>query len=231
MQLVHNKHQSFGEEDQDRPCHFWFAVEKKGILETNHGAVLCRDFLCDTLVWKAKEKSPSSVYGWAYFGPVEKKYVSLVIDDFGKIEHNVKSILNPIEKKLEVKLTKVEKTDDGEHVWVKGDKWWMQTTVHFSWYTTMLRCLTHNKMFSELEDLRKFPTNDYLEGYGFDRFCKVVFCLPKLKVTQVSGTKNIKNHSNTTMHNYNGWSSNSDFGAEYKLKFAEYGEQFRALLT
>lgn len=228
MKLQHNnEYDTYGEEDQDRPCKFYWAVVKKGQLETNHGPVLCRDFLGDTLVWKAKEAPPCSIYGWDYTGPVEKKYTSLVITDFGNIIKNIQNILNPIEDELGIKNTQAEVTDDGAHVWVKGDKWWMLTTVHFSWYTTLLRYLTYSHSFKEFEQLREFPTNDWMEG-AFDTFKKLPYVLPELKITQVAGTK--KQYCNgNTIHDYNGWRSNC--GPEYKSRFTEYGEQLRALLA
>lgn len=230
MKLVHNKpHQSYAEEDQDRPCHFYWAKVKKGVLTTDHGPVLCRDFLGDTLVWKAKETAPSCIYSWSYDGDVEKKYTSIVLDNFGNIEHNVKTILNPIEEKIGVKLTTVEKTDDGQHVWVKGDKFWMTTTVHFSWYTTMLRYLTYDNAFEKIEDLKDYPTN-YWMNEAFPIFVKLPHVLKQLKVTQVSGTKDVKANGGHTMHNYNGWYNNTNFTG-YQIKFTEYGEQLRALLA
>lgn len=230
MQLHHNNpHESYGEETQDRPCQFYWAKVKKGTLYTNHGPVLCRDFLGDTLVWRAKETSVSSVYGWRYVGEVEAKYTSLVINDFGKIESNVKSILNPIEEKIGVKLTTVEKTDDGEHVWVKGDKWWMLTTVHFSWYTTLLRYLTYDKLFTAFSDLEAYPTNEWMDSEKFKIFEKLPYVLPKLVVTQISGTKDVKVVGSHSMHDFNGWNSNTDSG--YKGKFTHYRDQLHALLA
>ena len=229
MKLQHNNpHESYGEEDQNRPCHFYWAKKKKGILETNHGPVLCRDFLGDTLVWKAKEVAPGRIYSWVYHGEVETKYTSLVLDDFGCIEFNVKSILNPIEEKIGVKLTTVEKTEDGEHVWVKGDKFWMLTTVHFSWYTTLLRYLTWDKKFTAFTDLEEYPTNEWMDEKSFALFTRIPYILHDLKVTQVSGTKNVSSVGNHTMHDFNGWRAAVD---NYKSKFTEYGEQLRALLA
>lgn len=228
MQLQHNKpNESYCEEDQDRPCHFWWAKVRKGKLETDHGPVLCRDFLGDTLVWKAKEQKPCSIYGWKFAGTIEKKYASLVLDDFGQIVQNVKNILNPIEIKIGIKPTTVEVTDDGGHVWVKGDKWWMTTTVHFSWYTTMLRYLTYDRIFHKLEDLASHHTNYWMRD-AWPIFVKLPYALPKLKVVQVSGMKDPASHGKA-MHDYNGWLANTD--KEYKGKYTAYAEQLNGLLA
>lgn len=231
MKLQHNNPSlTYCEEGQDRPCRFYWGKVKKGVLETNHGPVLCRDFLGDTLVWKAKEVAPSSIYGWKYYGDVETKYTSMVLDDFGKIEDNVKTILNPIEEKIGVKLTTVEKTDDGKHVWVKGDKFWMLTTVHFSWYTTLLRYLTYPCVFQSFDDLDAKPTNYWMTEPGvFEIFKKLPYILKDLKITQVSGIKKVAEASGHTMHAYNGWYSNTN--QKSLAKFTEYGEQLRVLLT
>lgn len=228
MKLQHNKpHDSYGEEAQDRPCRFYFAYVKNGVLNTDHGPVLCRDFLSDTLVWKAKEETQCSIYGWKYTGKVEKAYTSLVIDDFGQIIYNVKSILNPIEKEIGVKLTTVELTEDGEHVWVKGDKWWMTTTVHFSWYTTLLRYLTWNKKFTSFDDLKAHPTNDWM-GEVFDKFKKLPYVLPQLKFVSVRGSK--PSCDGSVMHDYNGWYCNVT-NNKWKNKHTVYQEQLNGLLA
>ena len=226
MQLHHNRpNDSYCEEDQERPCHFWWAKLRKGRLETDHGPVLCRDFLGDTLVWIAKEQPPTQIYGWKFHGTVEKKYTSLVLDDFGQIEENI-FLLNVIEEKIGVKMTQVEVTEDGSHVWIKGDKFWMLTTVHFSWYTTMLRYLTYGIKFQSIDDFENYHTNGWMSN-AFPTFKKLPYVLHKLKITQVSGTKNVA-ELGRTMHEYNGWYANTKDG--YESKFTEYGVQLNALL-
>jgi len=224
--LQHNKpYQSFSEEGQWRPCHFWWAYVKDGVLNTDHGPVLCRDFLGDTLVWKRKEEVPAgAIYSWDYKGKVETKFTSLVIDNFGEILHNIVTILNPIEEKIKVKLTTAEITDDGKHVHIRGDKFWMLTTVHFSWYTTLLRYLTWDVKFSNFDELYDKPTNGWSKQ-SFPQFKALPYVLKQLKVTQVAGVK-LPCDDKYTMHDYNGWYSNTN---EHKRQFTAYGEQLKAL--
>lgn len=226
MQLHHNNpNEHYAEESQTRPCQFYWAVKRNDRLETDHGPVLCRDFLGDTLVWIAKEDKSNSIYGWKFRGDVEKDFTSLVLNDFGKIEENVKTILNPIEAEIGVELTTVEKTDDGKHVWIKGDKFWMLTTIHFSWYTTLLRYLTYNNVFKNFDELDKKPTNHWMKE-AFPRFKKLPYVLKQMKITKVRGAG--EGQTGTTMHDYNGWYSNTEFN--YKYKFTEYGEQLKQLM-
>jgi hypothetical protein len=113
-------------------------------------------------------------------------------------------------------------------VWVKSDKFWMTTTIHFSWLTTMLRYLTWDVVFKDFDEMKEYPTNYWMKE-AFPKFKKLPYVLKDMKVTQVSGCKDVVKNNGGTMHAYNGWYSNTAGG--YESKFTQYGKQLNGLLT
>jgi hypothetical protein len=222
MQFVHPyKEQEYGEESQDRKCKFAFAKVKKGDVTVLHQPVLCRSFLDDTLVWKAGEIAPSKIYGYTFHGDIDTKKTTLYITDEAPnpLANNLE-YLHKIEKEVGIKPTKVTTVDGKEHL-VEADKWWMKTTVHFSWFTFLLRQLTYPTKVTSFEDIPRASTFDEIPQKHFKDFHKV---LAKLDVTKVRGSR--EDTTGTTMHEYNGFYSQVN-----KPQFTTYGNQIKALLN
>jgi len=222
MQFVHGyKPQEYAEDYQTRPCKFAFAKVSGDIVNVLHSPVLCRSFLDDTLVWVAKEQAKERIYGYNFAGPIDKKQVTLYITDKEKnsLVSNV-AYLNSIEKDLGITPTKVTTVDSIEHL-VVGDKWWMLTTVHFSWYTWLLRQLTYNKKITEFEDIPESGVFENGDQEDFKDFHKV---LAKLDVTLVRGSK--EGYSGSTMHNYNGF-----YNQKHRPGYTTYGHQIVELMN
>lgn len=210
----------YSEEDQERPCRFAFPIKVEGGYEISHLPVLCRDFLNDTLVWKAKETPGGTIYGYKYRGKITKSKTRLMIEDHGNLVENI-VFLNKIEKENDIPLTKIIPLETGEVI-VEGDKWWMSTTVHFSWLTSLLRWLTHDNKVKSWDDVNY---DSFANKYMND-FKKLPAALKRLKVTKVAGASDT---ALSAMHKYNGWFANVN-KCMYTAQYARYNAELREIL-
>lgn len=216
------KQEDYAEDHQIRKCKFAFAARDGEDFKILVDPVLCRDFLNDTLVWKAKENSCARIYGYKYRGKIETKDTVLYLwdKDPNGLKDNIE-FLNSLERELGIQETQLFTTDSKEYG-IVGDKWWMTTTVHLSWYTYLLRQLTYNK---EIKDWDDIPHDDWVVEKVKAKLPKLHLALKQLNVTQVSGTKGeYLDGGESTMHNYNG------FNAQFAYPdYTEYGQQLKEI--
>jgi len=214
--------QHYAEAHQTRKCKIAFAERDGDAFKILVDPVLCRDFLNDTLVWKAGENEHCQIYGYGYTGKVETEDSVLYLWDKNPngLKKNIE-FLNKLEREVGITETQLF-TDDETEYGIVGDKWWMTTTVHFSWYTYLLRLLTYRHKIESFDDLTH---DDWVEENVKSRLEKLHLALKDLKVTQVSGTKKEYLDGEDTMHDYNG------FHSQFTMpQFTEYGEQLNELL-
>jgi len=217
------KTQDYAEDYQDRPVKFAYAKKVGDAVKVLHDPVLCRSFLDDTLVWKAKESKNCTIYGYNFRGALDKKKTSLyMVDPKGTnpLASNIQ-VIHKMETDLGLPLTKVY-TEDNMEFYIEADKWWMSTTVHFSFFTYLLRQLTYNKDMVTIEQVPHGNFSGASNVHSGD-FHKI---LQKLKVFQVSGYSPdyLKVGNGSEMHQYNG------FGSQFtSSKWTAYGEQIKEL--
>lgn len=208
----------YSEDFQTIKCRFAFAVKlKDGNYKAQHQFVRCRDFLNDTLVWKAKEAPEKTIYGYNFRGRIETTVSCLAMVRHGKLKERIGE-LNAIERKLGLRETEVidvdfekpERVDDGPAVIVIGDKWWQKTTVQYSWWTLMLRQLCSELSLLDaglnmLPNLRKPIT-------------AIPAAMKEAPFVSVSGTKP---EVRGNMHTYNGFMSQL---GHWSKQFCTYGD-------
>jgi len=99
----------------------------------------------------------------------------------------------------------------------------MTTTVHLSWFTYLLRQLTHTGVTDSWENFKHDSEFVSIKN----QVTTLHNALAKLNVTQVSGTKQkYLEQGMDTIHDYNG------FRSQLKMpKFTEYGQQLNELIT
>lgn len=222
VQQFEPKH--YSEVAQRRPCTFAFALVEDFYVKVQHFPVKCRDFLNDTLCWKAGEAPHGSIYKYDFNGDIETRMTCLVIYDFGNIKNNIKA-LNNVEVELGLEPTVVTELDPPNAVLITGDKFWMKTTVHFSYYTTVLRGLTYKQEITSLEEI---PYECWMEDEHkfIPKLPKILFDMP---VTKVMGCKEIdEDDLEGTMHEHNGWKTACTY---YTSSFNLYGEYIRGKLS
>ena len=212
MQFVHSYDEDveYGEEQQDRDCKFSFArLLKTGKVKILHLPVRCRDFLCDTLVWRAKETNPNSgVYGYKYTGYVDPKKVSLYFKDTrpSTLVDNMEFLQN-LEKELGLDTTScVHLAADGgtKELYITGSKWWMSTTVHFSFYTYLLRQLSEEGIVKTWADFKLGALGKKVPNGVIPRIPEL---LKKMEVNGVCGTAAQYRNDRYVVHDYNGFKS------------------------
>lgn len=138
--LPSKKVTSYNEEPQ--PCDTQFAfVQKQGDeVQVLHTPVKCRDFLLDTLVWRATEAPCQGVYGWDY-----NYYCDELAIFNTKFEQNIAQV-NEVEAILGINPTKLIETDVKGNFYLEHDPVWRKNTVMLSFYTLILRAfLTRNQ--------------------------------------------------------------------------------------
>ena len=218
---------------QRRPCTFTFALIENDQVYPLHDYILCRDYINDVIVWWQENNFQYHIYGFDYHGPI---MTDMTVFCMGDAEHLSKHIhhLNAIESKLGITPTRVYPTDDNTVIVVVGDSFWMDTTLHLSWYTQTLRALSYKnvtsldkseepciKWFDHFVEKKQIP-----DGYAFSRFLpfsELPMLFQKLKV----GLKrNSESSEGGSMHNMNGFYT--QFTASY-YDFT-YKNQLKALL-
>jgi len=224
--LLNYKAKDYSELDQKRPCTFAYAVLRDGVAKVQHQPVLCRDFLNDTLAWKAKDIKKGRIYGYDFNGIIDKEFTRLVIFDYGNLRRNIEA-LNKVEHDLGLSQTVVATVDGPESckpaVMTVGDKFWMTTSVHMSFYTTILRGLTYPQ---DITDIANIPVESWMKDtHQYIPFLPEI--LLDMPFIRVAGARDLRVDEQETMHNFNGWSSASDYN---RFKFNIYGEYIRGKL-
>ena len=225
--VFNNNVQRYAEVGQVRPCLFSFAVvdpKKEGVVLQQHSWIKCRDFLNDTLVWKAQMKDLGKVldngryYGYDFKGDIDENNTRFVMTNIGGLVDNV-PLLNKIETEAGYEPTKVSLDETGKIAMTVGDKRWMDNTVASSFYTYLLRMFTYGKM-SKVEEL--FKTNDPWINNNpvkpiFLKMPKAIKALPK---------KNVRGSTNNSMHDFNGFMT-----ALQSPQYNIYGEDLKNALS
>ena len=153
----------YGQLDQVRPCLFSFGKRKGEELKELHWPVLCRDFLNDTLVKKAKEVKPRlEAHRYTYNGStLDLKEPWLIIRDWQGPFSNLE-VLKGVETELGIDLT--EWYNLGNDILAfKVNPWWLTNTVKFSWLTTLLRGLSYNRNIKKVADI---PQENWMRSYN-----------------------------------------------------------------
>lgn len=217
------KPQHYSEDHQKRKCKFAFAMRDGEDFKIMVDPVLCRDFLNDTLVWKAKENEPCTIYSYNYKGKIETEDSVLYLydDDCNGLQDNI-GFLNELEREIGIKETQLF-TNDSKEYGIVGDKWWMTTTVHYSFYTYLIRLLTYKKTIKTWKDL---PHDEWVATKVKEKLPKLHLALKLLQVNQVAGTAKDYLTGDDTMHNYNG------FHAQFvHPNYTQYGKQLNGILS
>lgn len=167
-----------------------FAIIKDGVVCEKHAPVLCRDFLNDTIVWRTEEgkDAPKSIYGYMYKDSIDEENATFTVhfpDGGTKKEFMCGlGLLNSLERALGVQPTKVMETNNKKILAVQGDKCWLNTTVHLSYYTALLRytCLgqeglsTYDEMLKNKQEFDQ-PTETLIR-VGAENLGKKILSLP-----------------------------------------------------
>jgi hypothetical protein len=180
-----------------------------------HKPVKCRDFLNDTLVWHKKQQK-GTIYGYSYPGPIDEDKTRLMVttpaypSEHLRMENYEEFFhwLNGVEIELGVTPSVLTKLDTPKLSYmVEGDPVWQSSTVHLSFYTSLIRYLGTKLKTSPPKSLDQFildapkdSVNTRIAQYGVVRLGKAIL---SLKITEVSNSRTAP----TSMHNINGFVS------------------------
>jgi hypothetical protein len=176
-------------------------------------------------VWKAKETYPGKgVYGYDYTGYVDPKKVSLYFKDTrpSTLVDNV-DFLVKLEEEIGLKTkTSLFIADGKKELLITADKWWMSTTVHFSFYTYLLRQLSEEGLVKTWASFKQGKLGEKLPFGVLERIPEL---LKKLQVDSVCGTAPQYRNDRYVVHDYNGFKSQFTHP-----KSTNYGAQLNGLL-
>jgi hypothetical protein len=147
FKIVDIKTSDFEEETQCVPVRFAFAKinRKAQTVEPQHGLVLCRDFLLDTLIWlETPALHTNPIYGY-FFNEKINKIPTLLLDNI-KITDLTR--LHTIEKMFGVKPSCLYPTDEEDMFVIRGDPFWYKSTVYLSFWTYCIRYLLGTDAYS-----------------------------------------------------------------------------------
>lgn len=221
---VTNKDARYTQVGQSRPCTFSFAEIEGDTVYYLTKPVLCRDYLNDTLVWDEMEDKSKTVpvCGYHFTGPVKEKDVVLYMEDAQHLLGK-ESLLKEYEEELGLKPVQFLPTVKGNCVVVVADPWWKTTTLHFSWFTQLLRYLSYESV-KKLGD----ASNENMIAVLKDRYWNFPYKLAKLKVKnkrRVAPLGNGPHDDASLMHTYSGF-----YGfLSYPTVKHEYKEEFNSL--
>lgn len=218
-----NKQAKYTEVGQYRKCKFSFAEIEGDTVYYLTKPVLCRDYLNDTLVWdEMEDKSQiTQICGYHFTGPIKEKDVVLYMEDAQHLLGK-EGLLKEYEEKLGLKATQFLPTVKGDCVVVIADPWWKSTTLHFSWFTQLLRYLSYSTV-NKLGDM----SNEVMVHALKDRYWSFPYKLAKLKL---DGTKRVapvgsKPYEDSSfLHSYSGFHSFLTYDVKQKYK-----EEFKSL--
>lgn len=176
---------------QVNPSKFQFAMVEGDTVFPLHDPIKCRDFLNDTLVW-LEEGFIRPIYGFKYKGPIDTEKTTFRLTRCDKVPSNIEK-LNAFEVELGLEPTQLIEVKGGSLV-SQGDKWWMSTTLHLSWYTQALRHI--NYPLTILEAVSGESLIQSLDG----KFWQIPAALRKLTLTIKRNAPNIDE-----MHDLNGF--------------------------
>lgn len=218
---------------QFKTVKFSFVNKKENTLTEIISNVLCRDFLGDVLIAEER-KEPFEIYGFKYDPNTtkidrDKTRLSIHILDKKEQENlfNNFSILNMIEESLGQNKTQIFTTDKNNIFFIEGSNWWLQTTIHLSFYTFLIKCLLYkyNNLTFWKEELGKIHSSEanYMRSL-YPVYDKFISFLATLKNThKVSGWDNIDLE---TLHNFSGFLSIVAPGTVWKPNRNEYNRAF-----
>lgn len=218
---------------QFKTVKFSFVNKKENTLTEIIANVLCRDFLGDVLIAEER-KEPFEIYRFRYNPNTtkidrDKTRLSIHILDEEEQENlfNNLSILNMIEESLGQDKTQIFTTDKNNIFFIEGSNWWLQTTIHLSFYTFLIKCLLYkyNNLTFWKEELKKIHSNEanYMRSL-YPVYDKFISFLTTLKNThKVSGWDNIDLE---TLHNYSGFFSIVAPETVWKPNRNEYNRAF-----
>lgn len=108
----------------------------------------CRDFIGDVLLYE-ETKQPFKIYGFTsnhIKDKIDRDKIRFLITFNKNIEINIHKnirILHRIEKQLKRKKTIISPTNNQLIFLIEGDSWWLKSNIHISFYTYLLKCITH----------------------------------------------------------------------------------------
>jgi hypothetical protein len=206
---------SMAEVGQVNPSKFAFALVEGDTVYPLHDAIKCRDFLNDTLVW-LEEGFTRPIYGYKYKGPIDTEHTTFHLTFCDQVLKNFK-LLNEFEESLGLERTAFYDVEDGSIV-SRGDKWWMSSTLHLSWYT---QCLRHcNYSLLTLQDSSSEHLINNLKG----KYWKIPAALRKLALT----IKRNAPSTDSSMHDLNGFYTLMTSGVAIRKQLT-YGPQLEAI--
>lgn len=191
----------------------------------NHTPVLCRDFLNDTLAWRAAkpgENLPQSFYGFSYKDFVHEDNTIFVqtIPKEWRVGFSLGILLlNALEDQLGVEKTRVLHTTQENKIVTIGDSVWMTTTIHLSFYTALLRYMcTATKETKTIQEAIEKKTDECTRALLKYPAPVLGAIILKLPFKGVRGAK-----EPWDMHNCNGfvtmtnqYATMSNYSAEFK---------------
>jgi hypothetical protein len=179
---------------QRYPSLFSFAERDGNNVLPLHTFVKCRDFLLDNLVWSRDPKSyVGPIYGFKPIpGTHYKKPQFALKNCLLYLEKNF-HLLTDIENQLGLTASELHPMTGGYYV--EGDAWWCTTTLHLSWYTTMLRYMGG----METLDLKKFSHVE--PPFDYDVIPKLPFFFMETGYNELHPTKGKMNHDSNGIGN------------------------------
>jgi hypothetical protein len=159
------KPQSYGEISQTHLIFFSYATLNNGVVYPGHSKIKCRDFLLDTLIWRAKEAIPSTVYGYTFNGNFDNGVFLLENVPNAKNLHR----LQELEALAGMQVSELYPTNENNAYVIVGDVKWFSTTVLLSLWTMLIRhTLWPETPDKEVYFAGKSWTLEYLCGLGKD---------------------------------------------------------------
>ena len=209
--------------------HFAFARKSGDVITKLHPWIKCRDYLLDGLFWtKFPNLYKYPIYGYPRIENVNTEEVELLFNcENGRLKDQIK-VLNDLEDELEISHTEVEKV--GDDFYIKGDGWWMKSTLHLSTYTLILRTLSYVEC-SNWKELEERIQKNFSSVRG--RLKKVILAL------KISGYDNVLPHKDYekldpyTIHNTSGiinFLSSINHGYDTAYNYGNLKNAYLALL-
>jgi len=239
LKLIEYKNPVYlSEENQFFKARFSFVQRKEDVLTEITQRVLCRDFLGDVL-YAEEQKLPIKIYGFSHNPEnclIDRDMTRLLLSNLTEeIRKNISKnilILTKIEKFLGLSL-KTHFVDVENCILIEASPYWLQSTIHLSFYTFLLRCLFYTyKTKAWRKELAALDTTEttYIRKIGK----RWRFFLQWLKdftpENGVTGWSSKRLEDENTYHSSSGFVSLITSALVYNPDDNIYGKEFRKAL-
>ena len=178
--------------------YFSYARKEGDTIKQLHPWIKCRDYLLDGMFWtRMPSLYKAPVYGYPRIEDVNVDEMELLFQcPKGLIKDQI-GVLNGLEDELGISHTTVERVNNTDW-YIRGDGWWMKTTLHISAYTIILRTLS----FRECKDWADLERN-IQDNFGSikGKLKKAIMALKTSGYDRVLPHKDPKEYDKDTLHN------------------------------